>query len=80
MKIKAVVEGKSRQVELKGKTVKDLMDQLNLILDEYVPVLNNSVVTELENLSDGDAVKFIRVWSGGWPAGVHSQRQNFRQK
>ena len=65
MKIQVELEKKSQSTELKGKTIKDLMNQLNLILDEYVPILNGTVVTELETLSEGDSVKFIRVWSGG---------------
>ncbi|MBR9681605.1 MAG: MoaD/ThiS family protein [Candidatus Altiarchaeota archaeon] len=65
MKIKVEMKDKLQNVELAGKTVKDLMTQMHLILDEYVPILNGSVVTELENLSEGDSVKFIRVWSGG---------------
>ena len=65
MKIKVEIEKKTQNTELVGKTIKDLMTQLNLILDEYVPILNGTVVTELETLSEGDSVKFIRVWSGG---------------
>lgn len=65
MKIKVDLEKKIQNVELNGNTIKDLMDELTLILDEYVPILNGSVVTELEKLSEGDSVKFVRVWSGG---------------
>ena len=65
MKIQVELEKKEQTVDLQGDTIKALMDQLNLILDEYVPILNGSVVTELEKLSDGDKVKFVRVWSGG---------------
>ena len=65
MKIKIELENKTQEVEMVGKTIKDLMDQLKLVLDEYVPILNGSIVTELEKLSEGDTVKFVRVWSGG---------------
>ena len=65
MKIKVELEKKMQNVELTGKTIKDLMTQLDLILDEYVPILNGTIVTELEKLSDKDTVKFVRVWSGG---------------
>jgi len=65
MKVAVELEGKSRQVEFSGKTVKDLMEHLDLVLDEYIPILNGSVVTELELLSEGASVKFVRVWSGG---------------
>ncbi|HDR53150.1 MAG TPA: hypothetical protein ENN60_00530 [archaeon] len=66
MKLEVELEKKKQTVELKARgTIKDLMDHLNLILDEYVPILNGTVVTELENLKTGDKVKFVRVWSGG---------------
>jgi sulfur carrier protein ThiS len=65
MKVKVQLEGKASSQSFEGQTIKQLMAHLNLILDEYVPVLNGSVVTELERLKEGDQVKFVRVWSGG---------------
>ena len=65
MQVTVELEGKEKQINFPGNTIKELMDEMKLILDEYVPVLNGSVVTELEEISDGDKIKFVRVWSGG---------------
>ena len=64
--VKVIVEGKERKVEIgEGKKVEEIMRELGLILDEYVPVLNGEVVTELEKVRPGDKLEFVRVWSGG---------------
>ncbi len=60
------LEGKVKSVNVgEGATVKDVMEKLGLLLDEYVPVLNGEVVTELDAVKEGDRLEFVRVWSGG---------------
>ena len=61
-------EGERREMEIevrKGEKVEDVMKKLGLIIDEFVPILNGEVVTELEELREGDTLEFVRVWSGG---------------
>lgn len=64
--VKVKVGEKEIEIEVgKGKRIKEIMDELGLILDEYVPILNGEVVTELEEVREGDKLEFVRVWSGG---------------
>lgn|GEM_PF-2162966 len=69
--IKVELEGKTKEIELhpisKGKslTLKDLILELAINLEDYILVLNGEVVTEFESPKDGDSLKLVRVWSGG---------------
>ena len=61
-------ERERREMEIevrKGEKVEDVMKKLGLVIDEFVPIVNGEVVTELEELREGDTLEFVRVWSGG---------------
>ncbi len=58
-------EDKEYEIEFNGKTVKDLLEYLNLPVSEFVIMKNGEIVTEDEELKDGDYIKIIDVVSGG---------------
>lgn len=62
--VEVELEGKTRKVDASG-TIKDLMALLNITPEAYLSVLNGEVVTEYEDISPGDHVKFVKVWSRG---------------
>ena len=62
--MKVELEGNTKEVEFEGKLI-DLMAKLNITPQEYVCILNGDVVTEFEEVTQNDSVKFVRVWSGG---------------
>ena len=60
------IDGERKQIKLSSeKTLKDLMKTLGLSTEEYLCVLNGSVVIELETFNPDDKIKFVKVWSGG---------------
>ncbi len=67
MKIKVYIEreDKEMEIEFNGKTVKDLLEYLKLPSSEFVVMKNGEIVTEDEELKDGDYIKIIDVVSGG---------------
>lgn len=58
------IGGKVSDIDFRGKLI-DLMAELGVSPEEYVCLLNGEVVTEFEDASPGDRVKFVKVWSGG---------------
>ena len=54
-----------KKVSLKGRTVKDLLQQLNLNTEAVIVVKNNEVITEDEILKDKDKLELLSVISGG---------------
>jgi len=55
-----------RTVKLeRGATVGDLFRNLGILLEEYVPLIEGFVVTELEELNPGDRVVLLRTCPGG---------------
>ena len=72
MKIKVVLErqGKEIKVDVKeGSSVKDLLEEVNkkekVNPTEVIFVKDDRVVTESEELEEGDEIKFLSVISGG---------------
>ncbi|MDK2849399.1 MAG: sulfur carrier protein [Candidatus Woesearchaeota archaeon] len=65
MKVFLEKEGKYLDVEFKGKTVPDLLKQLNLNPQEVVVVKNDEIVLGDEPMSEQDDVKILSVISGG---------------
>ncbi|MDN5328129.1 MAG: sulfur carrier protein [Candidatus Woesearchaeota archaeon] len=65
MKVFLEKEGKYLDVEFKGKTVADLLKQLNLNPQEVVVVKNDEIVLGDEPMSEQDDVKILSVISGG---------------
>lgn len=56
----------SRTVELKGpKKAKDVLRELNLVMEAHLVIRGDELVTEDELLSDGDQVEIRPVISGG---------------
>ncbi|RIB35257.1 MAG: hypothetical protein BXU00_01850 [Candidatus Nanoclepta minutus] len=51
--------------ELKGKTVRDLLNSLNLDWARHVVIRNGEIVTEDEKINDGDYIKILDAVSGG---------------
>lgn len=46
-------------------TINDLLENLELLREEYVALLNDQVVWEGETLEEGDRVTLIRTCPGG---------------
>ncbi len=58
-----------RDIEVKGpKKVKDLLRELNLVVEAHLVIKDQDLVTEDEMLSDRDTVEIRPVISGGSPA------------
>lgn len=55
-----------RQIEIKGpKRVKDLLRDLNLVVEAHLVIKDNELVTEDETISDRDTIEIRPVISGG---------------
>ncbi|MEM0473138.1 MAG: MoaD/ThiS family protein [Candidatus Aenigmatarchaeota archaeon] len=65
MKIKLVVEGKSKTITIKKSSIIDLAKNQGIILSNYIVRVNDKIVPEDEKLKDGDVVEFFKVISGG---------------
>ncbi len=67
MKITVIQERTNRTeiIYFKGKTVKELLRQLQINLETVLVVRKNEVITEDELLSDKDEIKLLSVISGG---------------
>jgi sulfur carrier protein len=58
----------ARTVEIKGpKKVKDLLRELNLVVEAHLVIKGNDLVTEDEMLYEGDQIEIRPVISGGSP-------------
>jgi len=56
----------ARQVEVKGpKRVKELLRDLNLVVEAHLVIRGDDLVTEDEMLKDDDSVEIRPVISGG---------------
>jgi len=56
----------ARTVEVKGpKKVKELLRELNLVIEAHLVIKGNDLVTEDEMLYDGDQIEIRPVISGG---------------
>lgn len=62
----------ARTVEVKGpKKVKELLRELNLVVEAHLVIKGNDLVTEDEILHDGDQIEIRPVISGGSPLTLH---------
>ncbi len=58
----------ARTVEVKGpKKVKELLRELNLVVEAHLVIKGDDLVTEDEMLYDGDQIEIRPVISGGSP-------------
>ena len=67
VKVKVFLEEteEEKEIEFEGKTVADLLKFLNIESSRVVVVRNNEVITEDEEIKDGDYIKILDVVSGG---------------
>jgi sulfur carrier protein len=66
----------TRTVEVKGpKKVKDLLRDLNLVVEAHLVIKGDDLVTEDEMLYDGDRIEIRPVISGGSQAEVEAKAE-----
>ncbi len=66
MKIRWKILGTGwKEVETQAKTVKDLMEELQLSSEEYIATIDGKIVTEDHEIQEGDEITFVPVVSGG---------------
>jgi len=64
----------TRTVEIKGpKKVKDLLRELNLVVEAHLVIKGDDLVTEDEMLYEGDQIEIRPVISGGNQAEIESK-------
>jgi sulfur carrier protein len=66
-KIKVFIEryNTENEIEFNGKNVKELLDMLNLPSSRFIVVKNGEIITEDEEINDGDYIKILDSVSGG---------------
>ena len=66
----------ARTIELKGpKKVKELLRDLNLVVEAHLVIKGDDLVTEDEMLYDGDQIEIRPVISGGNQAEVEAKAE-----
>ena len=66
----------TRTVEIKGpKKVKDLLRELNLVVEAHLVIKGDDLVTEDEMLYEGDQIEVRPVISGGSQAEVEAKAE-----
>jgi len=66
MQIKIKVEGKTSEIELNDKKdIEDLLKTLRINTETIVVKLNGKIVSEKEELKDGDFIELIKFVSSG---------------
>ena len=60
-----VLGGETNEVETEAGTVRELMRELGLNVEEYIATRGGNVVPEDEELEEGAEIVFIPVVSGG---------------
>ncbi|HIH32422.1 TPA: MoaD/ThiS family protein [Candidatus Woesearchaeota archaeon] len=63
--MKVYVEKQDKLLELEKKSVKELLDELQINSNTVIIVKNNEIVLEDEQLDDNDDIKILSVISGG---------------
>jgi len=66
-KIRVFIERDMKEIEIEfnGRTVKDLLNSLNLDWARHVVIKNGEIVTEDEEINNGDYIKILDAVSGG---------------
>ncbi|MEM1895765.1 MAG: MoaD/ThiS family protein [Nanopusillaceae archaeon] len=66
-KIKVFIERdmKEFEIEFNGKTVRELLDNLNIDWSRVVVIKNGEIVTEDEIINNNDYIKIFDAVSGG---------------
>ncbi len=66
MRIKLIIGEKEEIIEISGnKTVKNLLDVINLASETVVVKKNDFIVIDDEPVEDGDSIEVIQVIYGG---------------
>lgn len=69
-----------RDVEIKGpKRVKELLRDLNLVVEAHLVIRGDDLVTEDEMLQDSDQVEIRPVISGGSPSNMKAVQNGLQQ-
>ena len=63
--MKIFIERENKTVNLKVKTVKEILNKLKINPETVLTVVNDELVVEDKKLSDKDQVKILSVISGG---------------
>lgn len=64
--MKVIYEGKTQEIELKGKlTVEFVAKKMKIPLETVIAKKNGKILTDISELSNDDEVEFLRVISGG---------------
>lgn len=67
MKIKIIIGEKEEFIEIsENKTVKDLLDIIDIASETVVVKKNDFIVIDEELLEEGDLIEIIQVIYGGW--------------
>lgn len=67
MKLQISIEHKTKNVALNGtkKKVKDLIEELNIIEEDYIITRNDEILFHDDDIKNNDKIKLHKVWSGG---------------
>ncbi len=66
MKIRwRILGGEWRETETGARTMGELMEELKLSPEEYLPSVSGKLVTEDHEIKDGEEIQFVPVVSGG---------------
>lgn len=65
MDITFIMGEEERKMEIKGGTIKDLLQEMEIPLETVVVKKNQQIVIEEESLEEGDTIEVIRVIYGG---------------
>jgi len=60
-----ILGGEWKEAETSAKTVKELMAEMNLSPEEYLPSIKGKLVTDDHEIKEGDEIQFVPVVSGG---------------
>ncbi|BBL45715.1 small archaeal modifier protein 2 [Nanobdella aerobiophila] len=66
-KIKVFIEkyNLEKEIDFNGNNIKELLNMLNLDPSRFLVLKNNEIVTEEDNINEGDYIKILDSVSGG---------------
>lgn len=63
--MKVFIERENKTKDIKAKTIKEILERLNINPVTVLTVVNDELVTEDRKLNNNDKVKLLEVVSGG---------------
>ena len=63
--VKVILEGENKIINIKAKTVREVLEKLNLKASEVVVYKGDEVLLEDDYLEDNDEIRIVPVASGG---------------